>query len=36
MMTKVNSAARRIALAFGALEGDQDAPPQRGGILQRL
>ena len=38
MMTKVSSAARRcrIALALGALEGDQDAPPQRGGVLQRL
>ena len=37
-MTKVSSAARRcrIGLALGALEGDQDAPPQRGGVLQRL
>ena len=26
----------RIALALGALEGHQDSPPQRGGILQRL
>src|SRR5207302_1129337 len=26
----------RIALALGALEGDQDASPQCGGILQRL
>ncbi len=23
-------------LALGALEGDQDTPPQRGGVLQRL
>ena len=29
-------AALRIALALGALEGEQDAPPQRGGVLQRL
>ena len=29
-------APRRIALALGALEGDQNAPPQRGGVLQRL
>ena len=26
----------RIALALGALEGHQNAPPQRGGVLQRL
>ena len=26
----------RIGLALGALEGEQDAPPQRGGVLQRL
>ena len=38
MMTKVSSAARRcgIAFALGVLEGDQDAAPQRGGVLQRL
>ena len=37
-MTKVKSAARRsrIALALGALEGDQDSPPQRGGVLERF
>ena len=29
-------APRRIGLALGALEGDEDAPPQRGGVLQRL
>ncbi len=29
-------APRRIGLALGALEGDQDAAPQRGGVLQRL
>ena len=29
-------APRRIGLALGALEGDQNAPPQRGGVLQRL
>ena len=29
-------APRRIGLALGALEGDEDAPPQRGGILQRF
>ena len=26
----------RIGLALGALEGDEDAPPQRGGVLERL
>ena len=38
MMTKVSSAARRsrIGLALGALEREQDAPAQRGGVLQRL
>ena len=37
-MTKVSSAARRcgIGLALGALERHQNAPPQRGGVLQRL
>ena len=38
MMTKVRSAARllRIGLALGALERDQNAPPQRGGVLERF
>ena len=38
MMTKVSSAARRcrIGLALGALEGEQDAPANRGGVLERL
>jgi hypothetical protein len=38
MMTKVNSAARRtgIGLALGALEGDEDATSERGGVFQRF
>ena len=26
----------RIAFAFGSLEGDQDSPPQRGGVFERF
>ena len=38
IMTKVKQrrAPLRIGLALGALEGDQDAPPQRRRVLQRL